>query len=327
MTITTAMTAGKKMEDMQMSNPGEVLERLKDHDRFDYPIETERVTSGMGCEAIIVFGSEKAALFDCGMAYCAEKTVENIKKALASHKKKDGSPYTIDYIMASHTHYDHIGALPYILREFPDAVVCGSEKGAYIFTRDGAHKVIKNLGQAAKDNYDPDSDFEIITEGLRIDNVMKDGDFISLGDEKVYALETKGHTDCSMTYIIEPLSLMFASESTGVFEDGEVNTPILKSYNDCMESLEKCRNHGAKYVSVAHYGLLPQWFKDEYWNIFEQNATEKRKLVKQWYGEGLSDEEVLEKYTEVYWDKSKAKQPKDAFMINAKNIVKVLGQD
>lgn len=94
-----------------------------------------------------------------------------------------------------------------------------------------------------------------------------------------------------------------------------------------MVSLEKCRNYGTKYVVAAHYGLIPDWFIDEYWETFEKNANEKRKLCKQWYGEGLSDEEVLIKYTDMYWDPYNTKQPKEAFMINARNIVKVLGRD
>lgn len=304
-----------------------IEDRFKKHDRYAFPIEVTRVTSGKGSESFLLFGSEKAALFDCGMAYCGEKTVENIKKALEGKKNKNGEQYTLDYFFASHTHYDHIGALPYVLEAFPDVKVCGSEKGQYIFTRPGALKVIKSLGEAARNQYDPENKKEIPVDGLRIDIAMKDGDEISLGEEKVIALLTKGHTDCSMTYIIEPYSVMFASESTGVFERGIVNTPILKSYEDSMESLEKCRNYGAKYIVAAHYGILPEDYTEEYWQTFEKNAKEKRTLVKGWYDEGLSDEEVLENYTEKYWDKSKAnEQPREAFIINAKNIVKVLGQ-
>lgn len=77
---------------------------------------------------------------------------------------------------------------------------------------------------------------------------------------------------------------------------------------------------------VPHYGLIPDDFIDDYWKIYGENAEEKRHLVQKWRKEGLSDEELLEKYTDVYWDKSKQeKQPKEAFMINAVNIVKVLG--
>ena len=56
---------------------------------------------------------------------------------------------------------------------------------------------------------------------------------------------------------------------------------------------------------VPHYGLIPDDFIDDYWKIYGENAEEKRHLVQKWRKEGLSDEELLEKYTDVYWDKSK----------------------
>ena len=57
------------------------LPEFREHDRFDLPGEMERVTSGKGGEAIMIFTGEKALLYDCGMAYCGPETVENIKKA------------------------------------------------------------------------------------------------------------------------------------------------------------------------------------------------------------------------------------------------------
>ena len=54
-------------------------------------------------------------MIDCGMAYSAGETISNIKEILNGR--------SLDYILISHTHYDHIGALPYIKKEFPDAVV------------------------------------------------------------------------------------------------------------------------------------------------------------------------------------------------------------
>lgn len=97
-----------------------------------------------------------------------------------------------------------------------------------MFTRSGALNVLKSLGESARDIYAEDKNMEIPTEGLRIDITMKDGDSISLGEEKMVALETKGHTDCSMTFVFEPLSVMFGSESTGILEFGDISTPILK---------------------------------------------------------------------------------------------------
>ncbi|MFQ7011042.1 MAG: hypothetical protein ACLRTA_00385 [Clostridia bacterium] len=45
---------------------------------------------------------------------------------------------------------------------------------------------------------------------------------------KIRAMETKGHTDYSMSYALELLKLL-SSESTGLIETGfQICTPILK---------------------------------------------------------------------------------------------------
>lgn len=140
-------------------------------------------------------------MIDCGMAYCGEQMIENTKKYLGDR--------SLDYVFITHTHYDHIGALPYIKREWPDAKVVGSHKAKTVFEREGAVKLIRKLGVEAQHTYS-DSREEIPVEGLAVDIVVSEGDKVSLGEQYIYVLEAKGHTDCCLCYILEPVSLMFA---------------------------------------------------------------------------------------------------------------------
>ena len=79
------------------------------------------------------------------------------------------------------------------------------------FTRPGALKVIKSMGENAKELYrGAGCDAEIRIDPLRVDIVLANGDEISLGDKTVVAIETKGHTDCSMSYGIDPDKVLFA---------------------------------------------------------------------------------------------------------------------
>ena len=287
-----------------------------DYDRFEFPCRIERVTAGHGGEALLILGSEKNALLDCGMAYCGPKTVNNILKACSS----------LDYILLSHSHYDHIGALPYIREAFPQAVVCGSEKCSRVLPRENAHRLMKELGTAARDLYDPDSAEEIRTDGLSVDRVLKDGDVISLGRETITAYETKGHTDCSMSYMLEPVRLLFTSESTGILEgENYIHTPLLKSFSQGLESLEKCRRLNPEYICLPHFGMLPAAFNSKYFEMFRQECDSKTDFVREMMSEGLDREEMFRRYIRRYWTPEKMdEQPFEAFEINSGHILDAL---
>ena len=119
---------------------------------------------------------------------------------------------------------------------------------------------------------------------------------------------------------------MFACESTGVIdEDQTVCSAILKSYDDCIESARKCRAYGAERIITPHFGIIPEFFNETYFDSFTENAAKEREFIKSMYSEGLSDKEVLQRYKENFWSEARRSvQPEEAFMVNAVNIIRVL---
>ncbi|MFV0517071.1 MAG: MBL fold metallo-hydrolase [Aminipila sp.] len=297
-----------------------IFNDFPNHDRLKFPDGLFRVTAGKGGEAILVFGSEKTFLVDCGMAYCGERTVRNIEFALAMNERT-----TLDGIILSHTHYDHVGALPYVKRRWPEAVVYGAAKAKKVFESPRAHALMKELGTAARNLYSENKN-EILTNGLNVDKVVTEGDEISIGNEFFRVLETKGHTDCSLTYVLEPRKIMFASESTGVLENPEfVHTSILKSYNESMKSAEKCKKYGAKYLICPHFGILPEYFVEEYFDLYIKSAEFKKDFLLELHKKGFSQEQILNEYVRQHWSPERGnEQPKEAFTINAKHMIGVI---
>jgi len=299
------------------------------YDRFDYPEGIVRATAGYGGEATVIFGSEKTALLDCGMAYCGEKMVQNIKTAMEKQREKDGTERTLDYILLSHTHYDHIGALPFVRKEWPETPVCGARHGQDVLKRKGALRVIQKLGEAAEKSYGSGDIKKITTEGMSIDCVIGDGCSISLGKETITVMETRGHTDCSLSFFLEPAGILFTSESTGVLEGpGRIHSAILKSCEDSRKSIERCRSCAPKRIISPHYGIVPEFYNDEYWKLYARSMQEEKGLIRDLCRQGLDDDELLEKYAHKYWDEGRAReQPREAFLINAVNIIKSYKED
>ncbi len=298
-----------------------IYEQFEGFDRYDMPESIVRVTAGEGSDVYLINCRTKVAMYDCGMAYCNKKLIENIDEQLHKWGKK-----SIDVIFVSHSHYDHIGALPYILKRWETASVAGAKKSADVFKSKGALALIKKLGEAARDTYGVGDQLEeeIISEGLRVDIVLEDEEKLELGDKSFIAYSTPGHTDCSMSYMMMPERILFASESTGILRSPSLTSvAILKSFDQAVESAKKCKSLHAKEIIGSHYGRTPSWFADEYFDLFLRTAEYEQKAFAKFYDAGLSTEEMLVKYDEMNWNEQRAAvQPRDAFSENAKHIIK-----
>ena len=297
-------------------------ENFQGHDRFDVPEPIYRVTGGQGGESYLIVGSEKTALFDCGMACWNRELISNI------HEILDPLGKTLDYVLMSHTHYDHIGALPYLIKEWPEVKVCGAEKAVKVFTSEPALKTMRELGDNAADLYGADSG-PVTTDGLRIDIVLKDGDVTDLGDIRAVFYESKGHTDCSASYMIEPMKVLFLSESVGQYEGpGRMDISVLKSFRQSFETAERMSAMGAKRIVSMHYGFIPEYYNDKYFEEYINEAKWERELIVKCIKKGFSDDEISDIHDIFYWEEGlRAAHPYDAYHLNTMITIKLVRKE
>lgn len=290
-----------------------------------YPECVENVSGGRGSDALLIIGEEKTALYDCGMPYCHAELVENIEKALKKHGRE-----TLDYVLMSHSHYDHVGGLPAVLERWSGVVVYGSAKCKSVFESENARKVIEKLSANAGDTYANEEQKKrtVCFDSIRVDETVGEGSRIPMGkDQYIYVLETKGHTDCSLTFVLEPESIMFASESTGVMRDRDyISVAMLKSCKDTIEAAEKCKAYAPKTLICSHYGVVPKDFIPEYFDTYIKMTEIEKKLVLELNEKAGGDfDGLLKLYTEHYWNPEReSEQPYEAFIANAIPIIKTV---
>lgn len=296
------------------------------NERYNFPENIERITAGQGAESLIIYGKSKTILLDTGMPYCYKRLIDNIWNSLKTRGREK-----IDYILLSHSHYDHTGAVPYLINAWPEVQIVAAAKCKKVFESETARSVMKRLGESARDSYgnEEEKKEEILVSPLRVDIVLGDGDkFVTDLDSGEYfaVLETKGHTDCSLTFVFEPQSIMFASESTGVMSSPvRIETAILKSYKETIEAALKCKEYGAKKIVSPHYGMVADSVANTYFDLYIKMAEQERDLVLRLYEENKTFEKTLEAYTDYYWGDGRAQtQPKAAFLENATPIVKTI---
>lgn len=273
------------------------------------------VSGGNGGTSHLIIGDKKTALIDSGMAYCASQLIKNIKNILGEDKG-------LDYILLTHSHYDHSGAVPYLKQEWPSLIVLAANYAENIFQRPNALKLIKALSSEAGKHYGSNETIDYDDDLMKVDQVISENSIIDLGDIKIKVIETPGHTQCSLSFLLNN-EVLFLSETTGDFNSGKIQTSIINSYNDAMNSFEKCIALNAKYIITPHSGLVDENYMYNFWHDCLDAAVKSKEFVMQLYSDGYSEEKIYEEYKNVFFNEElKAEQPETAFELNTKAMIK-----
>ncbi len=286
-----------------------------------------RLVPGRGCETLLL-QDEKTLLWDTGMLHCGEECVRLVREQLR------GEP--LDYIALSHSHYDHVGALGLFREAFPSARVLASSYCAYVFTREGARRVIREMSETAAEQAgtDPKSLPPMNPESFSIDESVGSGDRLCLGASTLVFYDTPGHTKDSISVRIEESETLILSESCGIVEDGGwVHVPALTSCRDCLASIDLCESLHPETLYCAHHGLVLPSDGYEAPSAFFARARacfgEMLDMARACAQKGFSDEE-LEQY---FCDNVHRKyiisegQPEEAFRLNTRAFIRCLHRE
>ena len=266
-------------------------------------------------EGRLLAGSDFAAVVDCGMAFCAGETIRNIDEALNGK--------SLDYILLTHTHYDHVGALPYFRKQWPDARLVTSEIGAQILLKETPRRVIKELSIAAAEKFNGVSDIIYNDEALYADIIVKEGDVIDLGGISAEVVETPGHTRDSLCYFIPEIELLMLNETPGVLmPDGSMYPCFLTSYSDAMNSIAKCEHTQYKELSLPHRGIVGADMTADFFDKAKKVNHECHDMILDMLNDDSGEDAMIQAICEEYLSEVLLTfQPREAFEANAKAII------
>ncbi|AJQ25744.1 MBL fold metallo-hydrolase [Pelosinus fermentans] len=275
------------------------------------------VTGGKGGNAFLLLGAEKTALIDCGMAYCASNLIKNIKHVLCKR--------TLDYICISHSHYDHIGAIPYLKAQWSNSKVLGAEYAKQILNKPNALKLIRSLSMQAAQIYGADSIVDYDDAMMKVDRIICDGDVLNLGSLSIKVIETRGHTKCSLSFLIDNDTL-FPSESTGYMsKSGKFYPAFLTSCSEAVDSIHRCQKLNPQFIISPHFGLVNESDKLSYWENCLLAVKETKEFILRLASQGYDEEQILTEYEKVFRDEqSRLEQPAQAFLLNARSMIKTV---
>jgi glyoxylase-like metal-dependent hydrolase (beta-lactamase superfamily II) len=104
--------------------------------------------------------------------------------AIIAHVEAEG--LSIDWILETHAHADHLSAAPYLQQKLGGKLAIGRE----IVTVQGVFGKIFNEGT------------EFARDGSQFDRLLDDGDTLMIGEIPLIALHVPGHTPADMAYVV-----------------------------------------------------------------------------------------------------------------------------
>lgn len=174
----------------------------------------------------LVIGETKTALVDTGTGFGADATVASLKKALGGRK--------LDYVIITHRHFDHVGGLGRIIKEFSPAVYAGKADADPLIAGDSE----STLGTKFGGKIEP---MDVKYFDVELD----------LGGHILSCIDTPGHTIGSICAIDKVTKALFAGDTLFVGGVGNTDHPTGSSAM-MIESLKKLSKIKFKGLYPGH---------------------------------------------------------------------------
>ncbi len=265
--------------------------------------------------AYIIRGGKKNLMIDAGINLMGPLYLKEIGDLL-------GGTEALDYLFLTHSHYDHLGAMPYLKRNIPGLAVGGSPIITDILKKDTVlikMGYLSDLQRGMLPEIAGNEDVSI--EAVAMDPALKDGDECDLGDCRCVVYETPGHTRDSLSFFVPEYGALFPGEAAGVpmgAEGREVHPEFLSSFDLYVVSLKKLINLRPEIICVGH-GLVycgddaPKYLEDSL------DATYRyRELLENYLKSCRGDvDRAIEHMTAKEYDEKGAMyQERSAYVIN-----------
>ena len=129
--------------------------------------------------------TKRAAVIDSALDFDQKsgRTATHSAQAILDAARAEG--LTIDWLLETHAHADHLSAAPFLKQATNAPIVIGE----HVKTVQKVFKDVFNLAYVTAD-------------GRPFDKLVKDGDELPLGDLAIKVLHTPGHTPACVSYLV-----------------------------------------------------------------------------------------------------------------------------
>lgn len=270
-----------------------------------------------------LLASPTPVLFDAGVAAMGPYYLRDIEKYL-------GRTDTLGYLLLTHSHYDHCGAIPFLQEKIPGLKIGATAHAAKILQKPSVVEMMRTLNSNfAKVFGDLIENENIPFNAVKIDLLLKDGDELDFGEGwTVRVIETPGHTKDSLSYYIPGIKTVIAGEAAGVFHNNGINPQFSSSYSDYMTSLEKLAALDMDILALGHRHILTGDDIGRFLRDSIETTVSFKKSIDGYLDRFNGDrEKVVETiFGKIYDETVLMQQDKTSFLLNLRAQVRVVAE-
>ncbi len=215
-------------------------------------IQIDTLLGGIpGVTCVQLVRGESPALIDCG----TQTSVETVRRGLADAGL---GPDDLAWLVLTHVHLDHCGAVGDLAQAFPNAKVVVHPRGAQHLVEPG------RLVQATHDLFGP---LAPVMGGLRAvaaDRIVvaEDGHVVPVGrGRNLRAVWSPGHARHHMSLLDEAEGILFAGDAVGVQMGGGDLYPSIPppeyDLDAALASIDRLEDLAPTAMYIGHEGLIP----------------------------------------------------------------------
>ncbi len=224
---------------MRIRNPGKILDHL-------WYLGHEE--SGI----YLLDGGDEAMIINGGLRYIVPEVLQQFSEFAVNEEK-------ITKLLILHSHFDHVGIVPFFKRRHPDLGIYASARAWKILGMQNAIDTINAFSRSVTEKMGMteacsayDLDFRSDVSGTTVFH----GDRIPIGDIELHVIETPGHSSCSISAYVPQFKALFPSDAGGIPYKETIIPAGNSNFTGFQESLEKLKDLEADYVCADHFGYV-----------------------------------------------------------------------
>ena len=176
---------------------------------------------------------------------------------LAQMKQSGIDPGEITMLLILHSHFDHVGIVPYFKRNYPAIEVLASEAAVKTFEKPKAIEFINSYNRlSAGEKNESLNDFDLEWRADIEPSVVREGEIIDLGGVALQIYETPGHSNCSISAYEPNSGTLFGSDAIGIPFSDKLFPAMNTNIEQFLNSLEKLRSLKVNLFCADHYGYM-----------------------------------------------------------------------